>query len=301
MKKNTLIAILLTGLCTYLPIFTVSIVYNFRIAQITRKPIAQKDHNAPQRPNMLSALLFNFFQKSRCLDIRENYGGGLATYHRNFGQNYYLRTDVAAANAYQKIDKIKTSDFTESDDILFTAGRNFILSEKSKITPSLMLGIPTHQINSLKRIGFGTGQVGVGGQIDGIYKLNKFADFLWGARYNYFIPRTAFDAFEKGYTFTIGSIADVLVALQTSNPLGHGIEAGYDARWGFGAHATPTIANLDRLNHMRNNFYIVYKYTFVKERFAHRFLLNFSYGFDSKPKNIGFNAFIVWASWSIAF
>ncbi len=298
MKKNTLIAILLTGLCTHLPIFTISVVYNFRIAQITRKPIGDTTNT---HPNSISLLLFDFFQKSKGLYLRENYIGGLFTYNLNFAQKYYFRADFADAHVNQTLKKAPNINVAESDDILFTVGRNILARERSKVSISGVLGIPTHSVNTLQRVGFGTGQVGIGGQLDGLYKLTPKIDFLWGGRYNYFIPRSAFDAQDNCYRFTIGNIADILVAFQTSKPLGHGIEGGYDARWGFGVHATPNIPQLDRINYMRNNFYLVYKYTFLTERYAHRFLLNFSYGFDSKPKCIGYQAFMIWTSWGIAF
>jgi hypothetical protein len=298
MKKNILFLTLLVELLSYIPASGLSVVYNFRIAQITRKPIAEETN---KRPNSASLLLFDFFQKTRCFDIRENYAGGLLTYNRNFAKKYAFRVDFSAAHVHQTVQKAPTTNITEPDDILFTIGRNLLVHEKSKVSFSVLLGIPTHSINTLQRVGFGTGQVGIGGQLDGLYKCTQKIDFLWGARCSYFIPRTAFDTLDTCHKFTIGSIADVLVALQTNNPLGHGFEAGYDARWGFGAHATPRIVQLDRLNYMRNNFYAVYKYTFLTERLAHRILLNISYGFDSKPKLYGFNAIMVWGSWGIAF
>lgn len=298
MKKNIFVFTFLTILCSYISIFSISVVYNFRIAQITRKPIADQTNT---HPNSTSLLLFNFFQKSDGLCLRENYIGGLFTYNRNFKKKYYFRVDFADAHVNQTLNRAPNVNVAESDDILFTVGRNILAKERSKVSISGVLGIPTHSVNNLQRVGFGTGQVGIGGQLDGLYKLTQKIDFLWGGRYNYFIPRKSFDTLGNCYTFTIGSIADVLVAFQTSKPLGHGIEAGYDARWGFGIHATPNIAELDRLNYMRNNFYLVYKYTFLTERYAHRFLLNFSYGFDSKPKCIGYQAFMIWTSWGIAF
>jgi len=286
-------------LLDHLQVSAVSVVYNFRVAQITRQPIAQKNIN--HKPNTLSLLLFDFFQKTRCFDIRENYAGGLATYSRNFSENYYFRTDFATASAHQTVKKIETANVIESDDILFTVERNILQHEQGKVSVCGLLGIPTHSVYTLQRVGIGTGQVGLGAQLDGLYKLAQNCDFLCGARYVYFIPRNAIDNFGNSYKFTIGSIADLLLALQTNRTLGHNIEGGYAVRWGFDIHATPAIPELNNLNYTRNNFYLVYKYTFLKDRFAHRFLFNISYGFDSKPKKIGYNAVMVWGSWGIAF
>lgn len=298
MKKNIYKLFLILGLFIHLPLPALSIVYNFRIAQLTRQPIAQKTNS---RPNSASLLLFNLFQKTHAFNIRENYTGGLATYNRNFAERYYFKTDFAVAHVDRNVDKITKVSVTEPDNILISMGRNFTLGKKSNATFSGLLGIPTHSVKTLQRVGFGVGQVGVGAQLDGLYKLCKPVDFLWGIRYNYFIPRTAFDTLGNSYKFTVGSIADILVALQTSNPLSHGLEGGYNARWGFGVHAVPDFANIDQLNYMRNSFYLAYKYTFLTKRVAHRLLLNISYGFDSKPKLYGYDAVIVWGAWGIAF
>jgi hypothetical protein len=314
MKKNIFILILLINLLMPAPASAISVVYNFRIAQITRQPISQQPNN---RPSSFSILLFDMFQKTRNFDIRENYAGGLVTFNRNFAESYYFRADFAVAHAHQTASNTGNlnlnlnsnpifqssgqTNVIEPDDILLTAGYDFTPSQSSKITLSGLFGIPTHSINTLQRIGFGSGQVGVGVQLDGWHKFIKPLDFLWGTRYNYFVPRTAFNATGKPYNFSIGSIADLLIALQTNKSQVHGFEGGYSARWGFGVQACPKIANLDLFNYMRNSFYLVYKYSFLTERVAHRLLLNISYGFDSKPKLYGYNAVMIWGSWGIAF
>lgn len=278
-------------------LLAISVVYNFRIAQITRKPITQKTEN---KPDSVAPLIFDFFQKMKNFNVRENYAGGLVTYNHNFTHDFF-RADFAVAHAGRKVDNVQTVDVTESDDILFTAGHCIIHNPNAMVTLSGLFGIPTHSVFTLERIGFGTGQVGLGVQLDGLHKFTKNSDFLWGTRYNYFIPRTAFDVNNNPYQFTVGSIADLLIGFQTSKPLGHGVEGGYSTRWGFGIESSPKILNLDQFNYIRNSFYLVYKYTFLTPRVAHRLLLTASYGFDSKPKLYGFNAVMVWGSWGIAF
>jgi len=298
MKKNIFVCVFILQLLMQSSACAVSIVYNFRVAQITRQSIG---HQTEKRPNSLAVLLFDFFQKTQSFNIRENYAGGLLTYNRDVAKHCYFRADFAVAHAHQTNQGVSTVEVIEPDNILLTAGRNFRPTEKSKVTLSGLLGIPTHEVNTLQRVGFGVGQVGAGVQVDGLCHITKPIDFLWGARYNYFIPRTAFDAQGNCYNFTVGSIGDVLVALQTSNPLSHGLEGGYSGRWGFGAHATPRIPELGLLSYMRNNVYLVYKYTFLRKHFAHRLLLNISYGSDAKPKRYGYDSVMVWGSWGISF
>ncbi|MEX0849129.1 MAG: hypothetical protein WD055_02775 [Candidatus Dependentiae bacterium] len=51
---------------------------------------------------------------------------------------------------------------TQTDDILFYAGRGFKLNEKSRGTISGILGVPTHKDDSLEGIQFGTGHYAIG-------------------------------------------------------------------------------------------------------------------------------------------
>ncbi len=297
MKKNIFVLTLLLPCISYVPMLAVSVVYNFKIAQITRQPITDR---TVQRDTM-SWLLFDFFQKNSQLKIRENYAGGLMTFNHCFAEKYYFRTDFAVGHTHQTIKKRTEVDITEPDDILFTSGRNFEISEKSRVTLSGLLGIPTHSVNTLERVGFGTGQVGVGVQLDGLYKFNNHCDILCGTRYNYFIPRTAFDALDNSYKFTVGSIADIIIGAQSNNLLPHGVEGGYASRWGFGINSIPKISELESKSYQRNSFFLIYKYTLLTKRVAHRLLLGASWGFDSKPKLYGYKAIMGWAAWGIAF
>lgn len=299
MKRKFLLLLLILQIFTYSPIFALSLVYSFRVSQVTRQPIVKIQE---KRPNSMTYLLFDLFQKMHGFNVKENYGGGMITYNRNFGQHCYFRADIAAANVHQKTNGILNTNVTEPDDILFTIGRNFQAGDKAKVTVSGLFGIPTHSIYTLERVGFGYGQVGLGIQIDGLYKFARPVDFIWGARYNYFVPGNAVYLNGDSYKFSTGNIVDGLIALQTSNLLSHGLEGGYAPRWGFGVKACPNnIPNLDLLNYMRHNFYLVYKYTFLGKHAAHRLLLTLSYGVDQWPKNYGYDAVMVWGSWSIAF
>ena len=299
MKNKNIASLTLLIFLAPTTVSTISVVYNFRIAQITKQPITTKQD---KHPYSLTALLFNLFQETYVNNIHENYCGGLVAFNYNIGSSYYIRTDFAVSHFNQVQQQVRIVEETESDDILVTFGRNFQPNDKSRVTLSGLVGVPTHSPFTLQRIPFGSGQVGVGIQLDGLYKLAKKTDFLWGTRYNYFIPRTAQDALENHYKFTTGSIADLLAAIQTSFSLAHGLEGGYAARWGFGARAWPVIPILARTNYQRNSFYLVYKYTILTPKTAQRLLFDVTYGFDSRPKELGYkNAVMVWAAWGMNF
>jgi len=283
----------------HLPIKAVSIVYNFRVAQITKRSIVET--HAP-KSNNITLLPFDYFQKTRDFTIKENYGGALVAFTRNFKNGYYIRADTAFGHVSQKNKNITTTCITEVDDILITGGKNILKTKNSHITLSGMLGIPTHETTSLQRPTLGFTQFAIGAQLDGLYGWSNKTDFLWGTRYVYFIPRTARDNSDNRYKFTVGSLADLLIGIQTNTnvSLTHCFEGGYTGRWGFGAHATPKIDNIERFNYIRNSIYLVYKYT-LQRKFTHRFLFDISYGFESKQNSYNYDIFLIWASWTIAF
>ena len=279
----------------------ISIVYNFKIAQITRRPFVKHDN---AHPYMLGGLLFNAYQKTYVGQFRENYTGGLTTVIYNFYKPYYIQADLAVSQINKTINHVYNFSAIEPDDFLITAGRNFILNKKLKDTISGLFGIPMHPVFTLQSVTFGSGQFGAGIQLDGLYKLTNKTDFLWGGRYNYFFPRNSKDILENNYKFTIGSISDLILAIQSRLSKAHGIEGGYASHWGFSSKSYPQIPDLSKmLTSHRNAFYFVYKYTLFTQRVTHRALLSISYGYDTKPKTeYGFaNAINLWGSWGINF
>lgn len=300
MKCSTLKYLCLYYMTSSTILSATSIVYNFRIAQITKQSINNETHDSP---TMLTALFFDVYQKKHTENISQNFIGGLGSYIYNFESSDYLRFDFAFSNIHQKTNGVTTFSGTEFDDILLTVGHNFQPNNQSKITLSGLFGIPTHPILDLQHASFGYGQVSAGVQLDGSCQFkNSPTYFLWGTRYLGFIPRCTLAADQHYYKFSIGNIADLLVGLK-NNWNHHGLEGGYTARFDFGANVSPKYDDIiAKTNYIRNNFYLVYKYKFEKNNYLHRFLLNAAYGFDSKSKKYG-NKYIItlWTSWSISF
>lgn len=275
----------------------ISIVYNFRIAQITKQPIFQKTND---KNHTLVALFFDQYRK-KYNGTRQNFIGALGSYIYDF-EPYYFRTDLAGSHIKETVNNVITFSGTEMDDILFTVGRNFKINKHATATLSGLFGFPTHQIFRLQHIDFGYSQIGTGIQLDGSYELNSISSLLYGARYIYFIPRTALDDLEKKYTFTLGNVTDLFFAYKGSWQK-HGLEAGYTARQRFGAQIHPHLDDIIRkTNYIRSNFYFVYKYKFRINDLPSRLLFNISYGFDHRPKVFG-NKYIItlWASWNLNF
>ncbi len=298
MKYTIYIWLLLFSVVYIADIIAISMVYNFRIAQITKQPI-QSDHK--QHDHVIVVLLFDQFRK-KYNGTFQNFAGGLSSFIYDF-RPYYFRIDGAVSNIYEKQQDITTFSGTETDDILFTAGRNFILNERNVITLSALFGVPTHRIYRLEHVDFGYSQVGTGVQVDGLYELTKNSNFIYGGRYIYFVPRNARDALDNKYKFTLGNVGDILLAYKNNWQPQYGIEFGYTMRSRFGAHIRPHLDDVvKKTNYLRSNFYGVYKYKFSLDHTYNRLLFYGAYGFDHKPKIFGQKYIITfWTSWNISF
>lgn len=278
------------------PLSSASLVYNFRIAQITKQLIAPEF-----RYHTVIGLPFDVYAKTY-FGEKANFAGGLASYILNIA-HWYFRVDGAFANIQTWGADTKPFSATTTDDLLFTIGRNFKYApHQNRWTLSAMFGVPTHRIRSLQHVDFGYGQAGLGGQLDGVYQFHDEWGFIYGARYIYFFPRTAVDLFCDKHKFTIGNDVDVLVAFK-GDWKHHGFELGYSARFDFGARCCPLFDDVEkRANFIRSDLYAVYKYTWWFGKIPNRFLLNFSYGRDHMPKAYG-NEYILtfWAAWGLCF
>lgn len=298
MKQFLAVCLLCCGILMPHTVMGVSLVYNFRIAQLTKQPIFPQPHAIT---HSFVLLPFDLMYKKNAGPL-QNYGGCLASYIFDT-EHFYARIDCAGAHIHATDKKVTTYSGNASDDILLTSGYSIKINKKKDIlTFSILLGIPTHAIKILKHPDFGHGQAGIGAQVDSSYTITRITSLIAGVRYIHFIPRNAYDNAKQKYTFSIGNMADILCAFK-NNWEHHGFELGYTARFDFGAQCTPLFDTiLKKTNFIRSSFYAVYKYKFIVHDIAHRFLLNFGYGFDHNP-NYYNNKYILtlWGSWQVNF
>lgn len=295
MKQRTFWLLFFSILFFNRHLLAISIVYNFRIAQITKQPLEENERN--QRLAII--LPFDQFQK-KYSGVFQNFAGSLEAFIYSW-ESFYARADFAFSYVKETFDHMTTFTGIQTDDLLFTAGYNF-KQEHGRVTLSGLFGVPTHDIVALRHVPFGYSQVGLGLQVDGAVNFESERAFLYGARYIYFVPRHAKDDLGNKYKYTIGQTADLLAAYKKNWPV-HGIEFGYTARFFFAASVQPPFDDeVKKLNYIRSNFYTVYKYRFYIHEHPQRLLLNVSYGFDHTPKHFG-NKYIVtiWGSWNISF
>lgn len=277
-------------------ISAISMVYNFRIAQITKQPIVE------QSPYRKHIILLPFEQwREKYNGPHQEFIGALGSFIYD-SKPYYFRTDFAVSHIHETDACVTTFSGTETDDILFTVGRGFVVNKKTDITLSGLFGIPTHRIYRLQHIDFGYSQVGFGIQLDGIYALSNINTLLYGGRYIHFVPRSALDTECEKHKFTLGNIGDLFLGHKSN--WGHqGFEFGYTFRARFGAKICPSLDEIiQKTNYLRSNFYAVYKFKFFINDHPSRLLFYISYGFDHKPKVYG-NKYIVtvWSSLNISF
>jgi len=278
-------------------ILSTSVVYNFRIAQITKQPFSDSSN---KHNNTIVALLFNIYQK-KYNGPSQNFTGELTGYIYDFDP-YFFRTDFAFAHIKNKVAGTTTYTGTQTDDLLFTVGRNFQTSPKNSLTLSGLFGIPTHANTNLIHKSFGYAQVGLGAQVDGVYDLNQESGLIYGVRYVYFAPIKAYNSSQEKYKVTAGNTVDCLMASKT-NWDKHGLEFGYTAKFDFGAHANPQITDFAAQNNfMRSNLYLVYKYKFLIHKTPNRVLFNIAFGRDHRSKIYGNKAIITsWLAWNVNF
>ncbi len=281
-----------------IPLYAISMVYNFRMAEITKQPIF---HEPNDISDTIVALLFEEYKK-KYNKIHTNYTGGLGSVIRTV-KSYYFRTDFAGTYISEKFHHKTIFKGSQADDILFTVGKSFIFAHHSMITLSGLLGIPTHRNLILQHIDFGFGQIGIGIQIDGAYGSNHKKGLLYGFRYVYFIPRDIFDEDNQRYRFTVGHITDILLAYQYRWQKNHEIESGYTVETRIGADIHPYVNYaVRRINYITSNFYFVYKYKFLIKNIANRLFFNFAYGFDNKPNRFSDKHIVtMWLSWNTTF
>lgn len=289
--------LLTIAILIYIELDGLSMVYSFRISQITKPPIFNKSNYH----NQLLALTFNEYEKKND-EKSENFLGELVSYIYIFQKHNYFRVYFAASDIKEFKSRKTIYSGAETDDILFKLGHNITINDNSTVTFSGLLGIPTHQISRLKHPEFGYGQLGIGGKIDGLYELDNKQSVYYAARAIYFVPRNALTNCSKKYKFTVGSLEDLLIGYRKAWEK-YDFEFGYNLKAQIGAKSWPYSNEIiEKNNYIRSLFYTAYKYKFNIKKVPNRIILDFTYGFDHNKKP--FNSKYIlsgWIAWDINF
>jgi hypothetical protein len=281
-----------------------SIVYNIRIAEITKRQASSLKNSVPH------IAVFTLFDQTRerydCM--HENIFGGMGSLIY-LNTSMYAKMDIGAGHVRQCRDDFYFAR-TQSDDILFSAGYGAQIKERTKVTISGLLGLPTHKDSSFLAIQFGTGHVGFGIQLDGSYRFRSQKhkhSLLAAARLIHFLPRNVWYANKTNnlcfpFRFNIGNLTDFLL-VYGCRLRKHGIEVGYNASLISNATLQPFVYSIyEQLMNLRNTVYAGYQYVMKTKHHRTGISFGLSYGKDYHPKLLSMkNVFSLWGVWGINF
>jgi hypothetical protein len=299
MKNAPLILI-----CSLLNIYSlqaITIVYNLRIAQITRRQISLG------KPNLVVNNLFQQWYKFGT-GLKQSDIGLLTSFIRT-GPSWYAKMDIAGAHVHNVFADGTRLTRNQTDDIFLSGGYGIQPREGTKITFSGHAGIPTHRDTILDGIQFGTGHFALGAQVDGsqAYHVSKPHFVFFALRLIHFFPRTiGYDnpvVQPQRYNLALGNLTDIYIAHQSNWDMRHRIEFGYNVTFGFGARICPLIANFNAaIAFIRNSYFFSFARRIKVFNKPSALLFTFSYGFDSRPRLIGRKYIVtVVGSWAINF
>jgi hypothetical protein len=279
---------------------TITLVYNLRIAETTKN---QFQIFKEWRPSIATLTLFTQFRETYN-HIHQFTGGGLGTYI--FATDtFYARVNAAVGNAHETDPDGISSSRTSTDDILFTAGYGHALNDRTKVTFSAHLGIPTHKDGSLEYLQLGTGHFGAGAQVDGSLKFADTQALMAAIRFIHFFPRTAnlvLGTTTEHFKFNIGDAVDLFLTYQ-GNWDRHQLEIGYNPTFLFSASIHPLAPLIIKeTEFIASSFYASYRYGFMLCNLPSAIIIGASYGFDHTPKIYGYKYIVTtWLSWGIKF
>ncbi len=304
--KKLIVIILTVFYCFYAQ--AISIVYNMRIASITRRQHA----NEPGKHE--HALLGTPFGQWRALKTgtQQHDSGMLGSYI--YGKpSYYIKVDTAighiASNVALPADtRVVHVAHKQWDDLLFTGGYGYQLGSNGRIAYSALFGIPLHRDYIVEFAQFGTGHVGIGGQIDTAHAFGDSHTIFFALRGIYFVPRNAYwknpclaPLLERScYDVKLGTLFDIFISHQVRWAQANRFEYGYDATFAPTSSIKPSL--IDDISFIRHSFFGVYFRTVPFLGRPTGFIIGLSGGFDSKPRLFANTYHLtLWGSWGVAF
>jgi hypothetical protein len=296
--SKTLIAIL--GFTACLSVQAVSVVYNLRIAETTRR---QAQESSQKRSSIAATTFFAQFREIHD-GAHQKIGGAVGTYLFS-PSNYYLRADCAVGHVYTKKDSFHFSR-TQADDILFSAGRSHAINERTRVTGSAMLGVPTHKDSALEGLQFGTGHFGLGVQLDGghVYSKNFRHSIMGATRYIRFLNRKTtfnFNSRDLNFRIELGNLIDLFVSHQSRFGKRHNLEFGYNPTFSFGAGLKPRLFDV-QTSFIRSSFYGSYRYLFLIKKVPSAISIGLSYSFDHLYNVFAIKSGVTsWITWGLNF
>lgn len=280
----------------------VTFVYNLRIGETTRTRNTAFGELKPSVVAVTPLAQFRGFENH----FHQSAGGVLGNYIYA-EDSWYARVNVAVGRVHADGCNIDQFGATEVDDILFTGGCSWQAAEKIRITASAHLGLPTHRNYLGDPVQLGTGHVGGGLQLDGLYTLNEKDALLLALRAIYFIPRNGTLIRNEQKTclphFRLGNLVDFLISYQHSFGNNRYMASiGYNPNFTFGTDDPNDPFGVHTLHTTQNTFFATYRYAFPIKKCLSAIIVGASCGILSVPAplNKGYNV-TTWLTWGINF
>lgn len=286
----------------------ISIVYNMRIANITRRQHA----NVPG--NHAHAVIETPFGQWRALkDGTKQHDAGVLNSYIYSRSSGYIKVDTAVGHIATDIPVPARNTSMhiarmQWDDLLFTGGYGHHVFKNGRVAYSALFGIPLHRDYILELAQFGTGHIGVGAQIDSSYALTDNQTMFFALRGIYFVPRNARVEnpcltplyAQSTYDIRLGTVFDIFISYQTMWNVYNRLEYGYDATFAPTGSINPPVTN--GVEFTRHSFFGVYFRTIPLFGKMTGLIIGLSGGFDSRPPVLG-NRYhtTLWGSWGFAF
>jgi len=275
---------------------SISIVYNLKIAETTKRQDFEKNG---EHPSTAAITGFNQF-RTKYSGSRHNYGGSLLSYIYS-PENYYARVDWAVAQVNVDGGSFKKG---QTDDLLFSAGYSHAFNHRSKCTLSGLFGMPTHKDLSILEPQFGYAHVGLGAQLDASFLFSQYSNdhsLRCAARIIHLFKRRV-DLLCNAFDFTMGNLIDLYVALHITSGNSR-CDVGYNPTFLCSGKIIPYLTDVvQKSNFKRNSFFGVYKYKFRLGSYPSSVALALSYGFDYESRVFGNKRIITaWSAWTFSF
>lgn len=304
-KLLTLLIFIFTTIEIFgIPTGIISVVYNLRVAETTLL-LTREFKN----PIGLEFTLFNSarWQKRGLCQKKNDKSNALGELFSLFYMkkplgdcSWYIRGDFAFARV-SEVSNNQSLALVETDDFLITGGYSWLLHSIVRCTFSGLFGFPTHRDRSLERVQFGSGHLGLGIQLDAAvnYCPKKYS-VHFAARLIGTVPRNAIFLSHR-YNYNVGELLDLFLAHHATVG-NHCFEFGYNPKFIFASGLSPNNPRLAyRLNLIRNNFYMFYKYGFEIKSVNSASALGLSLCSDVVPKTGQKLIVFVWAILGFGF
>lgn len=302
LRKNTaLLNTLLLISTSYNPLDAITFVYNLRIGETTR---TRNTAFGELKPSVVALTALGQFRGYET-DFHQSAGGVLGNYI--YAQDaWYARINAAVGRVHADGCTVPSFSKTEFDDLLLTGGYSWQLGTRTRITFSGHFGLPLHRDHIGDLVQLGTGHVGLGLQLDGLYTLSDTQALFGATRFIYFFPRdvtiSVADKLVGINNFHLGDVVDLLFAYQQSFKQRHMMSIGYNPTFTFDTDDITDTQRVGKIHTTMNSFFATYRYAFPIKDMLSAVIVGLSYGFLNVPAPLNHgHSTTVWVTWGINF